>query len=121
MGLPLGLALPVMVTILFLLIHLTSRRKLLESLGIPMDRSGVPGFLAWPLDYHNHFMHQVQQSKFKTLRTKTYGKYEGVRPVITTIDPKIIQSILVKNYKNFNNVFFFSDTVKVLIRIKVYA
>lgn len=43
--------------------------------------------------------------KFKELGTKTYGRYDGVTPVIVTKDPELIKSVLVKNFDSFTSAF----------------
>ena len=65
-----------------------------------------------PLAYHSTSLHLRYKQKFATYG-KTYGRYEGVRPVIVTIDPDIIKGVLVKNFDCFTNVFFFIDGEKV--------
>ncbi len=115
------LALPLvmtMIALLFILLvhHLTKNRGHLESLGIPMDRSwGDPLLGSGPFDLHNHLIHQVYLDKFRQMKTKTFGRYDGVNPVIVTVDPNILRSVLVKNFDNFNDIFFFINTKKVSI------
>ena len=35
---------------------------------------------------------------------KTYGRYNGVRPTLVTIEPDLVKSILVKNFDSFHGV-----------------
>ncbi len=92
-------------TLLLLLIwHLTKNRGELDGLGIPIDKPvGLLG--SGPIDLHNHVLHKVDQGKFRKFGTKTFGKYDGVVPVVVTMDPEIMKSVLVKNFENFSDIF----------------
>ncbi len=93
-----------MVLLAWLLWHLTHNRGHLETLGIPVDKPiGLLG--SGPLDFHNHLVHEIPLKKFRQFKTKTYGKYDGVVPVIMTVDPEIIKSVMVKNFDRFSDVF----------------
>lgn len=35
----------------------------------------------------------------------TFGRYDGVKPTICTIDPELIKEITVKQFENFMDVF----------------
>ncbi len=94
----------VVALLLLLTWHLTKNRGQLEALGIPVDRPvGLLG--SGPIDLHNHVLHKVDLEKFRKFGAKTFGKYDGVVPVIVTIDPEILKSVLVKNFENFTDVF----------------
>lgn len=43
-------------------------------------------------------------TKFKKYG-KTYGRYDGVKPVIVTKDLEIMKSVLVKNFDSFHEIF----------------
>ena len=101
--------------ILYLLVflhrHFTKRRGYLETLGIPID---TPGF--WlgsePYAWHKYRFDQVQVQKLKKFGL-TYGHYDGVVPTISTNDPELLKSILVKNFDSF------TDTVTMEVNIEL--
>ena len=35
---------------------------------------------------------------------KTYGRYDGVKPALVTIDPELVKSIIVKNFDSFHGI-----------------
>ena len=35
---------------------------------------------------------------------KTYGRYDGVKPALVTIDPELVKNILVKNFDSFHGI-----------------
>ncbi len=87
------------VTVLFW--HLTKHHGSLEKLGIPLLKPiaflGSP-----PFALHKVLFHKWQQEQHKKLG-KTFGRYDGVTPVISTIDPELVKSILVKNFDCFTD------------------
>ncbi len=101
--------------LLLLRSFLQGKRGYLESLGIPVDRPAWAPFLLSPspLGLHRVSLHRNYQEKFRRLGAKTYGRYEGVRPVVVTMDPEVMKSVLVKNFDCFTDVFFFIDTKNV--------
>ncbi len=83
--------------------HLTRRHGSLEKLGIPVLKPfaflGSP-----PYALHKVFFHEWAQEQHNKLGM-TFGRYDGVVPVISTIDPELIKSILVKNFDCFPDMF----------------
>ena len=74
-------------------------RGYIETLGIPID----PPFLIFgsaPHALHNAG-HMYFLDKFKQFGTKTYGCYVGPTPVIMTIDPELVKSVMIKNFDSF--------------------
>ena len=67
-----------------------------------------PSFL---MGFYNFAIHKIQfhQEQMNWLKThgKTYGLYEGVTPVIVTIDPEIVKSVVAKNFDSFTDTFDF--------------
>ncbi len=91
--------------LLLLLRHLTKNRGELEALGIPVDRPSFPLLGSGPHDLHNHVLHESTRDKFRQLGTRTYGRYDGVQPVITTMDPDVMKSVVVKEFDSFTDIF----------------
>lgn len=93
----------VVLLVVFAYVHLTRRRGHLETLGIPVDKPflflGTP-----PFDTHKVLFHELYEEKFRHFGTKTYGRYEGITPVLVTIDTDIIKAVLVKNFDSFTDV-----------------
>lgn len=90
------------VFLMFLHRHFTKRRGYLETLGIPVI---PPGF--WmgspPHDFHKQTRHEVVFEMHKK-HGMTFGRYDGVFPTISTIDPELVKAILVKNFDSFTDV-----------------
>ena len=83
--------------------HLTKYRGYLESLGIPIDPPGI-WFGSGPLDMHNYKLFYVQVKQMKKYGL-TYGHYDGILPVISTVDPELRKAIMVKHFDSFTDVF----------------
>ena len=71
-------------------------------MGIPMLKPflcfGSPPYL------HNYFQHhKFYEAKHKQFGL-TFGKYDGVQPILVTIDPEIIKEICTKQFDNFTDV-----------------
>ena len=83
--------------------HLWRNRGRLEALNIPVLK---PGFLLGspPHLQHKVLVHEEIANMHKKLG-KTFGRYEGIMPVISTIDPEIIKSVMVKNFDSFTDIF----------------
>ena len=60
---------------------------------------GSEPFVHHVLDYSSYYL-----SKFKKYGL-TYGRYEGIAPVVCTIDPEIIKSVTMKNGDSFQETF----------------
>ena len=86
--------------IVIVLRYLLKNRGYLESLGIPIIRPvlcfGSPPFLP-----HKIYLHEFTTNAYKKFG-KTWGRYEGRAPIISTIDPELIKSIMVKNFESFS-------------------
>ena len=97
-------------TVLILLIvsgylYLTQCRGYLEKTGIPM----VKPFLCFgssPFLLHKVKMHEWFAEMFQKLGM-TFCRYEGIAPVIYSIDPEIVKEVTVKQFDNFVDVFDF--------------
>ena len=90
--------------------YLTKNRGRLETLGIPVD----PPFLCFgspPFALHKNYVNKTIENNIWKYG-KTYGRYDGVTPVVVTIDPEIIKSVLVKNFDSFTDPFNIEVTDK---------
>jgi hypothetical protein len=86
--------------IVIVLRYLLQNRGYLESLGIPVIKP-VLFFGSPPFVPHKVYLHEFSTNAFKKLG-KTWGRYDGRTPVISTIDPELIKSIMVKNFESFS-------------------
>ena len=77
---------------------LTKNRGHLETLGIPVVEPGMFG--SPPNDFHNVVWAKHHLEMFAKYG-KTYGKYDGPRASIASIDPEVAKSVLVKNFDCF--------------------
>ena len=85
-------------------LKVTKKRGYLESLGIPVVKPGF--FFGSPPILKQHvLMHKVFQENFKKFNSKTYGIYDGSRPMIITIDPKVIKAVAVEKFECFMDGF----------------
>ncbi len=57
--------------------------------------------------------HTEHMDKFKKFNSLTYCKYEGAMPILVSIDPEIVKSVLIKNFDSFP--YIMSPEVKVTI------
>ena len=107
--------------LLILFLHLTKNNGKLEALGIPVVRRPLGLLLgSGPMDFHNHVIHRVYQEQFCQFGNggaKTYGKYDGVVPVVVTVDPEVVRSVLVKNFENFSDTFSEVKTKQVTFQL----
>ena len=89
---------------LFLVVyrHLTKQRGIIEELNFPVVKPSAL-FGSPPYDWHNYWKHLEYQERFQKYG-KTYAYYEGTTPVLATIDPEIIKSVLVKNFDSFTDI-----------------
>ena len=102
----LTLILGLFAAVLFLLWrHLTQNRGIVESFGIPYIK---PTFIfgSSPFFYHKINIREWMVQQFNKYG-KTWGRYEGITPVIVTIDPEIIKEVTVKQFDNFTDAFDF--------------
>ena len=58
------------------------------------------------MDFHNVTFHEQSLEEHKRLG-KTYAKYDGTTPVISTIDPEIIKTVTAKEFDSFTDVIDF--------------
>ena len=83
--------------------HMTRFRGSLEQTGLPMVKPflcfGSPPFLLNKIHYHEWY-----QEKFRQLG-RTFARYDGIGPIIATIDPELIKEITVKQFDNFTDVW----------------
>ncbi len=45
--------------------------------------------------------HTEHMDKFKKFNSLTYCKYEGRTPILVSMDPEIVKSVLIKNFDSF--------------------
>ena len=99
-GIVLGL---IAVLIVVFILYMRRTRGYLESLGIPMAEShliiGSP-----PYRYSQTYVPEFYVDQVKKYG-KTWGRYQGIHPVINTIDPEILKAIFVKNFTHFSDTF----------------
>ncbi len=93
------------IAILAMYLYMAQYRGVVESFGIPMVKPflifGSPPFL-----FNKYLIHEYWQNMFKKFG-KTWGRYDGIRPTIVTIDPDILKEVLVKQFDNFTDTFDF--------------
>ena len=58
------------------------------------------------MDFHNVTFHEQSLEEHQRLG-KTYAKYDGTTPVISTIDPEIIKTVTAKEFDSFTDVIDF--------------
>ena len=80
--------------------HLRKNRGVLEALGIPVVKPSNPFLGSPPYDFHNVLYWKLYLERHKRYGL-TYGYYEGISPVINTMDPEIVKSVAVKNSECF--------------------
>ena len=102
MALLLLAATALLLSLVALALYLTRNRGTLEKLGIPVDRP----FLVFGSQPHaiHEVGHDYWNGKFARFG-RTYGRYEGVTPVITTKDPEICRNVFVKHFDCFPTSF----------------
>lgn len=106
--------------LLLLVRHLRKNQGKLDHLGIPV----LPN--PWnlgsaPFAMHKHTMHELILERHKKYG-KTFGRYDGVTPVISTIDPELVKSITVKNFDSFTGTFDFDVSTHTYYRyIYIYT
>ena len=77
-------------------------RGCLEATGLPM----VPPFLCFgspPWLFNKIVYHEWYLEKHRELG-RSFTRYEGVTPIICTIDPEFIKEVTVKQFENFTDV-----------------
>lgn len=86
----------------YLVRHLRRNHAALDHLGIPLMPN--PWYLgSGPLALHKHQVHELAEERHRKYG-KTFGRFDGVTPVINTIDPELIKSITVKNFDSFTGI-----------------
>ena len=91
-----------LVILVFLFFHFRRFRGCLEATGLPM----VPPFLCFgspPRLFNKIVYHEWYLAKHRELG-HSFTKYEGVTPIICTIDPEFIKEVTVKQFDNFTDV-----------------
>ena len=87
--------------IVLLVRHMTQHHGHLEQQNIPIAKPfGIFG--SPPYALHKLLMHEEIANMFKKYG-KTFGRYDGICPVVMTIDPEIIKNVLVKNFDSFHD------------------
>ena len=92
-----------LIGVVSLYFYLRRHHGYLETTGLPV----VPAFMCFgspPYAFHRIHYHQWYTEKFRQLG-RTFARYQGVTPAITTIDPEFIKEITVKQFDNFSHVF----------------
>ena len=80
--------------------HLRKNRGVLEALNIPIVQPTNPFLASPPLDFHNVVFWKLYLERHKKYGL-TYGYYEGISPVINTMDPEIVKSVAFANSQYF--------------------
>ena len=94
----------VIISFLFLLYnHLCRFRGILENTGFPMIKPYLC-FGSSPIFFNRIHLHLWFHEKHKQLG-RTFTRYFGVLPVITTIDPELVKEITLKQSCNFTDNF----------------
>ncbi|CAB4067813.1 CYP6 [Lepeophtheirus salmonis] len=58
-----------------------------------------------PFFWHNYVHHFYYTEAFKRFKSQTFTRYTGSIPTISTIDPKIIKQVTIKQFNNFHMTF----------------
>ena len=90
-------------SIMLLVKHLTKNRGYLEQQNIPVAKP-FGFFGSPPYALHKLLLHEAWADMFKKYG-KTFGRYDGICPVIMTIDPEVLKNVLVKNFDSFTDIF----------------
>ena len=99
-----SIILGIVFVLLFLICrHLTKNRGTLEALGIPVVSPAFPLLGSPPYVYHDTHFWKIYLDNHAKLG-QTYGFYDGVSPVLVTIDPDLVKSITVKNADSFGEI-----------------
>jgi len=91
-----------LVILVALFFHFRRFRGCLEATGLPM----VPPFLCFgspPRLFNKIVYHEWYLEKHRELG-HSFTRYEGVTPIICTIDPEFIKEVTVKQFDNFTDV-----------------
>ena len=93
----------ILVGLLTFILYLRRKHGTLEKIGIPVHKPflflGSPPFLWHEVNVHDFYL---DMSKKYGL---TWGRYQGITPVINTIDPAILKSIFTTNFDCFTDTF----------------
>ena len=92
----------VLILVVFLYFHFRRFRGCIEETGLPL----VPPFLCFgsePRLYNKTIYHEWYLEKHRELG-HSFTRYEGVTPIISTIDPEFIREVTVKQFDNFTDV-----------------
>ena len=92
----------VLIAVVFILRYMLRHSGYIESLGIPY----VKPFLIFgspPFFWHKIQIHKHTQELHRKLG-KTWAKYEGREPMISTVDPELAKAIMVKNFDSFSEI-----------------
>ena len=82
--------------------HIIKHRATLEALGIPIDKPSLI-FSSPPYAMHKTVMHDHVKEAHQRLGW-TFGRYDGITPVVSTIDPEIVKAIMSEKFECFNAV-----------------
>ena len=83
----------------------------LEALGIPVAKPFLC-FGSGPFCYHKTNMQEFDQQQMKEFGVKTWGRYEGSRPTVLTVDDELIKEVYVKKFDHFQERFEFKTEDK---------
>ena len=90
-----------LISLVALFFHLRRFRGYIEDTGLPIVPPflcfGSPPFLLNEIVYHQWFV-----KKHKALG-RSFARYWGVTPTISTIDPEFIKEVTVKQFDNFTD------------------
>ncbi|XP_040572441.1 cytochrome P450 3A9 [Lepeophtheirus salmonis] len=76
----------------------------LENLPFPQEKPFLC-FGSPPFFWHNYVHHFYYTEAFKRFKSQTFTRYTGSIPTISTIDPKIIKQVTIKQFNNFHMTF----------------
>ena len=90
------------VTLILILLykHLNQNRGVVEKWGVPYVKPFL-WFGSPPYGLHKYNHREMYVEKSKKLG-KTWARYNGITPMLVTIDHEIIKEVMVKQFENFN-------------------
>ena len=92
-----------LVSLIGILFRFRRFRGILEQTGLPIVKPAFFFFGSPPFLFNKILLFEWYRKKFQELGL-TFGRYGGVTPTITTIDPEIIKEVTVKQFDNFTDV-----------------
>ena len=91
--------------VVLLILHFRRFRGCIEESGLPIVQTflcfGSPPILFNKMIYFEWYLKKHRQLG------RTFARYEGVTPIITTIDPEFVKEVTVKQFDNFTDFLSF--------------